>query len=453
MPTKHLTNLFVEKVKPLGKRVEYFDASFPGLALRVTESGHKSWVLFYRAHGRQHRYTFKSNGEPMKPDAARKAAAIVLQKVQDGIDPMMEKRAFRDQPLPTSDTFETLLRDYLEHHAKRNMKESTYSETKRSLERDVLDRGKWKNLPLAAITKRHVMHLVDGIAATGAEVHANRIHSRLRALFNWAVAKDRMTSSPMHGLKPPSGETERERVLSDDEIRWFWKACEEIGWPFGPIGRLLLLTAQRRTEVGDMDWSEINLSKCTWTIPSGRTKNGLSHEVHLSEGALRVIQQLPTPHRGRTFSATGERSVSGYSRAKDRLAEAMITLRRRELAQPEDDEAYRKALRIPKSTPLPIEIPHWTLHDLRRTATTKMAEELKIAPHVLDKVLNHSSGSIRGVAKIYNRAQYADERRSALDQWCKWIEDLTFDHSTPATSKIVNLRWRSRQKRTRSMTK
>jgi integrase len=437
MPTKHLTNLFVEKVKPTkGRRVEYFDASFRGLALRVSESGHKSWVLFYRAYGKQHRYTW-STGELMKPDAARKAAATILQKVQDGIDPMLEKRTLRDHALPAADTFETLLRDYLEHHARRNMKASTFSETKRSLERDVLDRGKWKNLPLASITKRHVMHLVDRIAANGTEVHANRIHSRLRALFNWAVAKDRMAFSPMQGLKPPAQETERERVLSDGEIRWFWQACDEVGWPFGPIGRLLLLTAQRRTEVGDMDWSEINLLKRLWTIPSERTKNGLSHEVHLSDGALRVLDQLPKPHRGRVFSVTGETPVSGYSRAKDRLAAAMIKFRRRELALPEDDGAYREALHLPKSKPLPAELPHWTLHDLRRTAVTKMAEELKIAPHVVDKILNHSSGTIRGVAKIYNRAQYLDERRAALDAWSNYISFLT--SPSEQSSKVVEL--------------
>jgi integrase len=441
MPTKHLSNLFVENVKPTkGRRVEYFDASFRCLALRVSESGHKSWVLFYRAYGKQHRYTWKSNGELMKPDAARKAAAIILQKVHDGIDPMIEKRAFRDQPLPAADTFDTLLRDYLEHHAKRNMKASTYTETKRSLERDVLDRGKWSNLPVASITKRHVMYLVDGIAATGAEVHANRIHSRLRALFNWAVAKDRMASSPMLGLKPPTEESERERVLSNDEIRWFWQACAEVGWPFGAIGQLLLLTAQRRTEVGDMDWSEINLSKRIWTIPSERTKNRLSHEVHLSEGASRVLQQLPKPHQGRVFTVTGERSVSGYSRAKDRLTAAMIKLRRRELALPEDDDAYHKALHLRGSKHLPVEIPHWTLHDLRRTAATKMAEELKIAPHVVDKLLNHSSGTIRGVAKIYNRAQYADERRMALADWWNWIETLTGGVPIAAPSNVVTLR-------------
>jgi len=439
MPTRHLTNLFVEKVKPTkGRRVEFFDASFRGLALRVSESGHKSWVLFYRAYGKQHRYTW-SNRELMKPEAARKAAAVILQKVQDGIDPMLEKRTLRDQPLPAFDTFEALLRDYLEHHARRNMKESTYSETRRSLERDVLDRGKWKNLPLVSITKRHVMHLVDQIAATGAEVHANRIHSRLRALFNWAVAKDRMAFSPMQGLKPPAQETERDRVLSDDEIRWFWQACNEVGWPFGPIGRLLLLTAQRRTEVGDMDWSEINLAKRSWTIPSARTKNGLSHEVHLSDGALHVLQQLPKPHRGRVFSVTGDTSVSGYSRAKDRIAASMIALRRRELGLPEDDDSYRRVLHLPKSKPLPVEILHWTLHDLRRTATTKMAEELKIAPHVVDKILNHSSGTIRGIAKIYNRAQYTDERRFALADWWDRIEALVGGAPAVAPSNIVNL--------------
>ena len=204
MPTKHLTDLFVEKVKPTkGRRVEYFDATFKGLALRVTETGHKSWVLFYRAHGKQFRYTWKPS-PLMKPAEARKAAGELLQKVQDGIDPMVERRSMRDDPRPEIETFDMLLADYLALHANKKMKASTYAETKRSLERDVVDRGKWKKLPLASITKRRVMDLVDGIAAAGAEVHANRIHSRLRALFNWAVSKDRMTASPMLGLAAPT---------------------------------------------------------------------------------------------------------------------------------------------------------------------------------------------------------------------------------------------------------
>jgi integrase len=435
MPTKHLSDLFVQKVKPTGQRREYFDASFGGLALRVSENGHKSWTLFYRIHGRQRRLTLGSY-PAIKPADARKRAAEALHKVEQGKDPATEKLAIRNNPLPAVDTFETVLADYLRQHGTRNLKPSTFDETKRSLERDVL--GKWRHIPITEISKRHVLKLVQDIAATGTEVHANRIHSRLRALFNWAVSQDRLSVSPMHGLKPPTKEVERDRVLTDDELRWFWAACGGIGWPFGPIAQLLLLTAQRRTEVGDMDWSEINLAKASWTIPAGRTKNGIAHEVHLSAGALRILADLPKSNHGMVFSVTGETPVSGYSRAKERIDAEMIKVRRRELGLPEDNAGVRKALKIPPLKELPVEIPHWTFHDLRRTAVTKMAGKLKIAPHVADKILNHSSGTIRGVAAIYNREQYIEERQAALADWWDWLEALVGGTApTQAKSNVV----------------
>jgi integrase len=436
MPTKHLSDLFVERVKPTKQRREIFDASFGGLALRVTETGHKSWTLFYRIHGRQRRLTLGS-WPALKPADARKRAAEALHKVEQGRDPGAEKLAIRNSPLPALDTFETVLADYLAQHGKRNLKQSTFDETKRSIERDVVERGKWRHIPISEISKRHVLKLVNDIAATGAEVMANRIHSRLRAVFNWAVSQDRLSVSPMHGLTPPTKEVERDRVLTDDEIRWFWAACGEIGWPFGPIARLLLLTAQRRTEVGDINWSEINLPKATWIIPAERTKNGNTHEVHLSTGAVRLLADLPKPHHGMVFSVTGDAPVSGYSHAKERLDAAMIKIRRRELGLPEQDADVRKALKIPNSKPLPVEIPHWTFHDLRRTAVTKMAGKLKIAPHVVDKILNHSSGTIRGVAAVYNREKYVEERQMALADWSDWLEALIGAAPTQAPSNVV----------------
>jgi integrase len=434
MPTKKLTDLFVKNVKPAKTRTEYFDASFGGLALRVTEKGHKSWTLHYRIHGRQRRLTLGS-WPAIEPAAARKKAAEALDKVHHNKDPATEKLAARNNPLPAVETFEVVLTDYLKQHGKRNLKQSTFDETKRSLERDVL--AHWRHIPIAEITKRHVLKVVEDIAATGAEVHANRIFSRVRALFNWAVANDRLTVSPMNGMKPPTKEVERDRVLSDDELRWFWSACEKIEWPFGPIARLLLLTAQRRTEVGDLDWSEINLAKATWVIPADRTKNGIAHEVHLSADALRVLADLPKPHRGLVFTVTGDDPVSGYSRAKERLDVAMIKVRRHELGLPEEDADLRRALKIPASKPLPVEIPHWTFHDLRRTTATKMAGKLKIAPHVVDKILNHTSGTIRGVAKIYNREKYIEERRAALTAWGDWLEALVGTTPAPAKSNVV----------------
>jgi integrase len=244
----------------------------------------------------------------------------------------------------------------------------------------------------------------------------------------------------MQGLKKPTVETDRERVLTDDELRWFWAACGEIGWPFGPIFQLLLLTLQRRSEVSDCPWTELTIPKTTWLIPPERTKNGLAHEVHLSPATLRILETLPKPHRGLLFTVTGETSVSGFSRAKERLDAAMIRVRRRELGLPENDDELRKVLKIAPSKPLPVEIPHWTPHDLRRTATTHMAQDLGVAPHVVDKILNHTSGTIRGVAKIYNRAAYLKERREALDAWSNWLDALVGVTPAIAQTKVIRLR-------------
>jgi integrase len=439
MPTRKLTDLFVRNVKPTpGKRVEYFDASFGGLALRVTETGNKSWALFYRIHGRLRRFTIGSY-PAIEPAAARKKATEALEKVELGKDPAAEKAAIRNNPLPDADTFGALWEDYLRIYAKKNMKKRGLYVLQKTIEADVLPR--WKNKPLtgdAAIIKRDVLSMVNEIVARGADVHANRVFSKVRAIFNWAISQDRLAVSPMQGLVKPTVETDRERVLTDDELRWFWLACEEIGWPFGPIFRLLLLTLQRRSEVGDCPWTELSVPKATWSIPPERTKNGLSHEVHLSAGTLRVLSKLPKPHHGLLFSVTGETSVSGFSRAKERLDAAMIRIRRRELGLPEDDDAFRKALKIATAKPLPVEIPHWTPHDLRRTATTRMAEDLGIAPHIVDKILNHTSGTIRGVAKIYNRASYLKERRDALSAWSNWLDALT-ERSSRKRSNVLRL--------------
>ena len=186
----------------------------------------------------------------------------------------------------------------------------------------------------------------------------------------------------------------------DAEIRAFWKGCDELGWPFGPLFRLLLLTAQRRDEVATMEWAEIDLEKRLWSLPREKAKNDQGHDVHLSAQAVDILTALPRigVKDGLIFTTNGRTAVSGFSRAKERLDALMAT------AAGHDIEP-------------------WILHDLRRTATTGMAR-LKFAPHVVDRVLNHTSGTIRGVASIYNRFDYLDERRAALEAWGRAVEAM-----------------------------
>jgi integrase len=415
MPTKKLTDLFVERAKPPARgRVEYFDAAFPGLALRITENGGKSWCAFYRFGGRLRRFTI-GRYPTVKPAQARKEAAAALERVREGFDPAEEKRARRDLRAPENDTFGTLVTEYLDRHLRANSRESTFLEAKRDLEHDALP--KWRNRPIASISRRDVIDLVDRIIARGAEVQANRTLARLRALFNWAVEKDRLLASPVARMKLPTQEYARDRVLSDDELRWLWAASNEIGWPFGPLVRLLALTAQRRDEVAGMEWPELDLDKRTWTIPRHKAKNDREHAVQLSDVAMEVLRSLPRVDN-LVFTTTGETAVSGFSRSKRRLDEAMLRAKREELGMRKGDA-----------------IAGWTLHDLRRTAATGMAR-LNFPPHVVDKVLNHASGTIRGVAAVYNRFAYLEERRVALEAWGRYLNNLAL----PATTNVVELR-------------
>ena len=212
------------------------------------------------------------------------------------------------------------------------------------------------------------------------------------------------------GIMLPTQEQTRDRVLSDDEIRWLWQSCDEIGWPFGPYSKLLLLTAQRRDEVTRLEWPELDFETWTWTIPAQRVKNGRLHEVQLSQEALDVLRSLPRVGERWVFSTDGEKPIAGFSNAKLRLDRAML-----------------KAAGKP--------LPHWTFHDLRRTAATGMAR-MNFPPHVVDKILNHASGTIRGVAAVYNRFAYVDERRAALDAWGRYVQGLT----TKAPANVVTLR-------------
>jgi integrase len=352
----------------------------------------------------------------IKPAQARKEAAAALERLREGFDPAEEKRARRDLRSPDADSFRAVAYAYLDRHVAKNNAASTYQEAKRDLEHDALP--KWGKRPVASISRRDVIDLIDGIIARGAEVQANRTLARLRALFNWAIEKDRVSVSPVARMKLPTKELARDRVLSDDELRWFWAGCEEIDWPFGPLAKLLLLTLQRRDEVAGMEWLELNLAKRTWTIPREKAKNKRAHEVHLADAAIAVLRSLPRVGDGLVFTTTGKTAVSGFSRAKRRLGTAMLKAKRTELGARKGDA-----------------IPPWTLHDLRRTGATGMAR-LGFPPHVVDKVLNHASGTIRGMAAVYNRFEYLEERRAAVTGWGRYVDGLV----SPAASNIVELR-------------
>jgi integrase len=337
-----------------------------------------------------------------------------LQKAQAGVNLVEEKRrselAAKLAGERTPKSLGSCVDLYLTRYAERNTRSSTYKETKRVLEHDV--RPIWENQSTNEITRRDVIDLLDGIIDRGAAVQANRTFAVLRRFFNWVVEREIIVTSPLAGLRSPTAETARDRALSDPEIRLFWAGCDKLGWPFGPMFKLLLLTAQRRDEVGGMEWSEIVFDSCLWTVPREKAKNDRTHEVHLSQPAVEIIDELPRVSRQRSdgagpepspyvFTTNGARPVSGFSKAKARLDRHMVQLLRAEFEQAGMD-------------PKKAKIEGWILHDLRRTATTGMAR-LNIAPHLVDRILNHVSGTISGVAAVYNRHAYLEERKAALE--------------------------------------
>jgi integrase len=423
MPTIRLTQRAVETLKPSATgRVEYWDSHLPGFGVRVAGSGRKTWVAMYRVDGHLVRETVGTLALIPNVAEARDRARESMQKARAGKNPITERRErelaakIKAEALP--DTFRAVALRYLERYAKKNTKPTTWRELQRQLEVDVFP--KWGDRPIASITRQDVIALLDAIADRGSPVQANRTLARLKTLFKWVLDEELIPADPTARVRKVIKETARDRTLTDDEISLFWSSCEKLSWPFGPMYKLLLLTAQRRDEIGSLEWSEIDFDRRLWTIPREKAKNDRAHEVHLSALAIEILDSLPKIGGRYVLTTNGARPVSGFSKSKGRLDRHMLDLSRAELA-----EAIHESDRA--------EI-DWVLHDLRRTAATGMAR-LNIPPHVVDRILNHVSGSIRGVAAVYNRHAYLDERRAALEAWSRHVENIV----RPVASNVVSL--------------
>lgn len=394
-----LTAQTVDRLQPTDRRQEVPDALCTGLYLVVQPTGKKSWQVRYR-HGGTHRRMTLGAYPVLSLAEARARARDALAAADEGRDPSGEVRASKaaKQASP-EDTVDAVITLFLKRHASHNRRADDVAAMFR---REVQE--KWGAREIQTVTKRDVIALLDGVIDRGSPITANRLRAHLNTLFNWAKGRDILQVNPLDGIKPPAPETARERVLSQEEIRLFWAACETLGYPFGPIYQLLLLTGQRLREVAEMPRSEI--TGTLWTLPGERAKNGDDHAVPLAPAAVALIEALP--HLGKLlFTTTGITPVSGFTRAKVKLDKLM-------------NEAANKD--VPPGAD-PVEIPPFTIHDLRRTAATGMAG-LRFPPHVVEAVLNHRSGTRRGVAGVYNRFDYADEKREALEAWARFVAEL-----------------------------
>ncbi|MEM9393353.1 MAG: integrase arm-type DNA-binding domain-containing protein [Pseudomonadota bacterium] len=394
-----LTAKTVENLKPdPSRRSEIPDPALTGLYLVVQPSGAKSWAVRYRHEGKPRKLTL-GRFPAMTVAGARAAAAEALDKIDHGDDPAGAKQRDKAAKKEGRDSVRVLVEKFDKRHLA-SLKSG--AQAKQFLDRFVV--AAWGERDIQTITKRDVLDMLDEIVDSGRATTANRVRAHLSKFLNWCVERDVIDVSPMMGVKAPAKEASRDRVLSDDEIRWFWEACEGVGEPWGPLGRFLLLTGQRLNEAAQMTDDEV--SGDLWHLSAERTKNKRVHDVPLSDAANAVLaaKERVKSRTGYVFTTTGETPVQGFHKGRNNIAKHMA-----EVAEEERGE--------------PVEIPHWTFHDLRRTAATGMAR-LGIPVRVTEAVLNHVSGTGGGIVAVYQRHDYADEKRKALEAWARFVGDI-----------------------------
>lgn len=394
-----LTAASVDKMQPTDRRQEIPDSLCTGLYLTVQPTGKKGWQVRYR-HGGTHRRMTLGAYPVLSLAEARARARDALAAASEGRDPAGEVRAAK---APKTEKERDKVRVLFEQYGKRHLASLKSGDVvRRELDRFVVK--EWGERDIHDIAKRDVIDLLDGIADSGRVVTANRIRAYLSKFLNWCVERDILPMSPATGVKPAAKETSRDRVLTDDEIRWFWTACEAEGFPWGPLGKVLLLTGQRLNEAAQITEGEIRGD--LWHLSADRTKNGRAHDVPLSQPVLDALAGVDSvPGRpGFIFTTTGSSPVSGFFKARASLAEAM-----EKAAEKERGRA--------------VDIPRWTFHDLRRTCATGMAR-LGIPVRVTEAVLNHVSGTGGGIVAVYQRHDYADEKRQALEAWARFVGEL-----------------------------
>jgi integrase len=375
---------------PEGKLdVIYFDETLPGFGFRLRSSGgriRRSWVVQYR-RARTSRRLLLGSAEVLNADQARAAAREALAKVALGGDPQADKIAHRDRD---EHTLKAVVDDYLTAKIK-IVRPATYRDINRYLAGPAYFKP-LQSMPIDQITRRDVAARLTKIVDQNGPIVAGRARAALSALFTWAMGQGLAEANPVIGTNKPDDGQPRERVLSNSEIAAVWCACGDD--TFGKIVRLLLLTGARRSEVCGMRWSEIEGG--IWRLPSERTKNKRPHTLPLTPMALEIVTSVPRMV-GRDLLFGERSSVLGFTQQ----AEA-----KREL----DGRLGNKVAK-------------WTLHDLRRTAATGMAD-IGVQPHIIEAVLNHISGHKVGVAGIYNRSSYEREVKTALLRWADHIRTL-----------------------------
>jgi integrase len=407
----------------------FFDDEQRGLAVRVTASGGRTYLAQYTMDGQKWRMPLGACSA-LSLAQAREAAAAVMGDVAKGVNPWQvreeRKKAERAERARDRLTLRALIDDWhrlhLANKRPRYAKEAVralhwaFADTLDDAAED-LDRATVVRT-LDALTRRRTRKNAEGTDRRKGNAMTGRTAAYGRAAFAWAVKRGTVQTNPFADLPVSKASAKRERVLNDNEIAQIWHAAGEAASPYGTIIRLMILTGQRRGEVAGMTWGELSADLTTWTLPRERTKNGVVHVVPLSERARDLIRAT-LPKDADTERIMRERRASnalvlpgavgtvfsGWSKCKTALDKAI-------------NEARAKAAGEAGGTTVPLE--SWTIHDLRRTLATGL-QRLDVRLEVTEAVLNHVSGSRGGIAGVYQRHDWAAERRTALDRWANYV--------------------------------
>jgi integrase len=396
MPRLKLTKGAIDALPTPQSDTVYWDAALPGFGVKVTPKARKVFIVLYRIGGagsRLRKYTIGPYGR-VTLHQARVAAQKVFAARLEGRDPAAEKREGKRRVV--ADRVEDLLETFVDQRLSKNR---SGAEIARLLRREI---GKaWARRSIHEISKRDVVEVVSAIEQRGAPVAANKALKSIKMFLRWCVGRAILDQHPAEGVPAPAKEVARDRVLRDDELAGVIVAARQIDDRYGGIVELLALTGQRREEVAKLAWEELDLTQQVWTIPKSRTKNAKTHIVHLSAQSIAVLRRMKkqSPH---VFAFNGAKPFQHFALAKRKL-----------------DELSK--------------ITGWRLHDLRRTCVSGMAR-LGVAPHVADKILNHQSGTISGVAAVYQRHEFLPERNDALERWGTHVGKIIAEQLSKARS-------------------
>jgi integrase len=408
-----LTDRKLKALKPArhGQRYEIADAEVSGLGVRVTDKGKRTFFLIARYPG-SNNPTRRALGEYPTDSLleAREKARKWRKWIEKGKDPKHEEESLRLAELrKQADTFDAAIEKY----AKRVLaKQRRGHRVIHEINTFFIDR--WKGRPISSIDRQDVLAIVNETIERGAPYQAHNLLGHVRSFFNWAIATEDygLEHSPCDRIKPKVviGERKpRQRTLDDAELAALWRATEHMGYPFGPLFQLLLLTGCRKSEIGEAQRGEFDAEKRRLVIPPDRFKSDAQHLVPLSDWAWTIVQALPKFTRGEyLFSSTfGEKPVSGFAGAKERL-DALMT---------EELGGKLKPFRT---------------HDLRRTVRTRLAA-LRISDLVAEMVIGHGR---KGIQRVYDQHTYENEMREALELWAGRLRDIV----TPPPENVVRLK-------------